>query len=73
MIDRILYLLTALVQAVKQALRKKEQREAQDEREQIDTDSAQYSADKFGDGRVRSLDEYADRANKSDRADDNRG
>ena len=67
MIDRVIYLLAALVQAVKQVLRKKEQREAQDERAKIDADSAQYAADKFGDGRVRRID--ATKADDTERHD----
>ena len=67
MIDRVIYLLAALVKAVKRVLRKKEQREAQDERAQIDSDSAQYAADKFGDGRVRRVN--ADKTNDTERPD----
>lgn len=67
MIDRVIYLLAALMQAVKRALRKKEQREAQNERDQIDSDSAQYAANKFGDGRVQRID--ADKADDTERPD----
>lgn len=67
MITRLLYLLTALVEAVLQALKRKEQREAQDERDQIDDGSAQHSADTFGDGRVHPLPERkADEAKRTD-------
>lgn len=67
MITKLLYLLTALVEAVLQALKRKEQREAQHDRDQIEADSAQYAADKFGDGRVHDLPERkADEAKRSD-------
>ncbi len=53
--ERLVYLLAALADAIRRFFRAKEQREAQDERDQINQDSAQYSADKFGDGRVRPI------------------
>lgn len=67
MISQILYLLAVLTKAVKRVFRKKEQREAQDERDKIDSDSAQYAADKFGDCRVQQLN--ADKTDDPERTD----
>lgn len=70
MIERLLYLLSFIVGQLEKALKRKEQREAQDERDQINEDSAQYSADKFGDGRVQPIPRdpaEADKAQQRDR------
>ena len=69
MITKLLYLLTALVEAVLQALKRKEQREAQYERDQIEADSAQHAADKVGDGRVHDLGQWRSDADKAKRSD----
>lgn len=67
MISKIIALLAALVAALQGLARRKEQREAQDERDQIDDDSAKHAADKFGDGRVHPLPERkADQAKRPD-------
>lgn len=71
MITRLLYLLTALVEAVLQALKRKEQREAQHDRDEIEADSAQHASDKFGDGRVHPIPER--KADEAKRPDGNGG
>lgn len=73
MIERMLYLLSFIVGQLDKALKRKEQREAQDERDQIDQDSAQHSADKFGDGRVRPIPRDATEADKAKQRDSNGG
>ncbi len=71
--ERLVYLLAALAEAIRRLFRAKEQREAQDERNQIDQDSAQYSADKFGDGRVRPIPGDATEADKAQQRDGDGG
>ncbi len=65
MIERLIYLLGFIVGQLEKILKRKEQREAQNERDQINQDSAQYSADKFGDGRVRPIPRCATEADKA--------
>lgn len=67
--ERLAYLLAALVKALRRYFRRKEHREAQHDRDQIDEDSAQYAADKFGDGRVRTLPRASTDADKAKRPD----
>ena len=69
MITKLLRLLAALVDAVGRHLKRKEQREAQHDREEIEADSAQYSADKFGDGRLHDLEKWRSDADKAKRSD----
>jgi hypothetical protein len=66
----LIALLSVLVSVLQRLAGRKEQERAQDEREQIDSDSAQYSADKFGDGRVRPLDEWRPDAHEAKRFND---
>ncbi len=73
MIERLIYLLGFLVGQLEKILKRKEQREAQDERDQIGQDSAQYSADKFGDGRVRPIPRGATEADKAQQRDSDGG
>ena len=69
MITKLLYLLTALVESVGRHLKRKEQREAQHDRDEIEADSAQYSANKFGDGRVHDLGRWRSDADEAKRSD----
>ena len=69
MITKLLYLLAALVDAVGRHLKRKEREASQDERDQIEADSAQYSADKFGDGRLHDLEKWRSDADKAKRSD----
>lgn len=69
MIERIFYLLGFIVGQIEKLLKRKEQREAQNERDKINDDSAQYAADRFGDGRVRDIKHDAQEADSAKRAD----
>lgn len=67
---KVIALLTVLVSVLQRLARRKEQEDAQNERDKIDSDSAQYSADTFGDGRVRDLEQWKSGTDEADQSDD---
>lgn len=67
--SKLLYLLTALVKAVERFFKRKEAREAQDERDKLEENPANWYNDHFGGVRKQQPD---DSANKADANSDSK-
>ncbi len=65
-LTKIIALLSSLLELFRQWRRGRKAEQAQERRDAIDEDSAQYMADRYGDGRVREYEPDADETGGSE-------